>query len=285
MPDLEIRELRYLRAVAEDLNITRAAKRLGIAQPPLSRAMRQLERRLGVVLFDRTQQRLVLTTAGEVLVKEAAIVLAALDSAVRRTRAGQSRRLLVAVYPGVATELLRQIREEFRAELDAPEVQVVMSRFGEQADMVRDGRADLAIAACVNSHGLDTEVLRTESRVAALAVGHQLAGREPLRMADLAAEPAPRWRDSTHEPDSWPGSPGRPVAGPVVQDTAQLLEMVALGQAVALIPASVAGRNVRPDVVYRPVLDALPYQTFILWQSGRRSGWITKFVHAALAQH
>ncbi len=89
MPEPEIRELRYFRAVAEDLNITRAAERLGIAQPPLSRAMRQLERRLGVDLFDRTEARLSLTEAGETLVKEAAVVLDALDSAVRRTqRAG-----------------------------------------------------------------------------------------------------------------------------------------------------------------------------------------------------
>ncbi|TDO29823.1 regulatory helix-turn-helix LysR family protein [Kribbella sp. VKM Ac-2527] len=87
MPEPEIRELRYFRAVAEDLNITRAAERLGIAQPPLSRAMRQLERRLGVDLFDRSDARLSLTEAGETLVKEAAVVLDALESAVRRTQA------------------------------------------------------------------------------------------------------------------------------------------------------------------------------------------------------
>ena len=70
MPEPEIRELRYFRAVAEDLNITRAAERLGIAQPPLSRAMRQLEHRLGVDLFDRSGPRLALTAAGETLFKE-----------------------------------------------------------------------------------------------------------------------------------------------------------------------------------------------------------------------
>src|SRR5688500_6350775 len=73
----ELRELRYFRAVAEDLNITRAAERLGIAQPPLSRAIRQLERRLGVDLFDRTGHRLALTQAGEVLLKEAIAILGA----------------------------------------------------------------------------------------------------------------------------------------------------------------------------------------------------------------
>ncbi|XVQ15938.1 LysR substrate-binding domain-containing protein [Spirillospora sp. CA-255316] len=78
------------------------------------------------------------------------------------------------------------------------------------------------------------------------------------------------------------GNPDRPVDGPVVRDTAQLLEVVALGQAVALVPASLAARNVRPDVAYRPVRDAAPYKTLVLWPEGSRSPWITWFVKAAL---
>jgi DNA-binding transcriptional LysR family regulator len=285
MPKPEIRELRYFCAVAEDLNITRAAERLGIAQPPLSRAMRQLERRLGVALFDRTERRLALTQAGEILVREAAVVLRALDSAVRRTqRAGlPGRRLVVTAKPGVATELLRWICEQFCAEPDAPEIHVVLSGFGEQADMVRDGRADVAIAACFDGHGIDTELLTTEPRVAALASGHKLAGRDVLSTTDLIAEPAPQWSDPTAvDPNYWLGNPDRPTDGPVVRDSAQLLEVVALGQAVALVPASLAARNIRPDVTYRPMSDAAPYQTMVLWPAGSRSPWITRFVQTAL---
>ncbi|GAA3867555.1 LysR family transcriptional regulator [Saccharothrix violaceirubra] len=268
---MEIRELRYFRAVAEDLNVTRAAKRLGIAQPPLSRALRQLERRLGVALFERTGHRLTLTRAGETLVTEATAVLDALDAAVRRTRrAGlPADGLVVAVHPGVATELVHRVRERFRGEPDVPTIRVAPGGLGEQADMVRDGRADVAIAACVDDRGLDTEPLRTEPRVAALASGHRLAGRDVLTNADLAAEPTPRWRD-------------RPGDGPVVRDGAELLEVVALGQAVALVPVSVATRNVRPDVTYRPVADAAPYRTFLLWPAGSRSPRIARFVRAAL---
>jgi DNA-binding transcriptional LysR family regulator len=285
MPEPEIRELRYFCAVAEDLNITRAAERLGIAQPPLSRAMRQLERRLGVDLFDRTGQRLALTQAGEILLKEAAVVLGALDAAVRRTQhAGlPGRGLVVTAKPGVATRLLLRVCERFRADPDAPEIRVVLSGFGEQADMVRDGRADLAIAACVDGHDLDIELLTTEPRVAALAVGHELAGREVLSTADLLAEPAPRWGDSrVVDRDYWLGNPDRPADGPVVRDSAQLLDVVALGQAVALVPASLAALNVRPDVTYRPVLDAAPYETLVLWPAGSRSPWIARFVQTAL---
>ncbi|RSM67790.1 LysR family transcriptional regulator [Kibdelosporangium aridum] len=271
----EIRELRYFCAVADDLNITRAAERLGIAQPPLSRAIRQLERRLGVVLFDRSGPRLTLTEAGEVFRKEAAVVLSALESAVRRTR---QRELVVTAKPGVATRLLRRICA------DVPDIRVVVSGFGEQAEMVRDGRADVAIAACVDGHGLEIEPLATEPRVAALAAGHDLAKREVLSTADLIAEPAPRWSDPrVVDRDYWLGNPARPADGPVVQDSAQLLEVVALGQAVALVPASLAALNVRPDVAYRPVTDATPYRTSILWQAGNRSSRIARFVQAALA--
>ncbi|HEX2313120.1 MAG TPA: LysR family transcriptional regulator [Thermomonospora sp.] len=285
MPEPEVRELRYFRAVAEELNLTRAAGRLGIAQPPLSRAMRRLERRLGVALFDRTDRRLTLTEAGEVLAEEAAAVLDALDRAVRRTRqaALPGRGLVVTAKPGVATGLLHTVCERFRAEPDAPELQVVVSGFGEQADMVRDGRADVAIAACFDGHGLDTELLATEPRVAALSPGHRLAERDVLTTADLVSEPAPRWGDPTVvDNDYWLGNPARPTGGPVVRDTAQLLEVVALGQAVALVPSSLAARNVRPDVTYRPVPDAAPYRTLALWQAGSRSPWIARFVQTAL---
>jgi len=196
MPEPEIRELRYFRAVAEDLNITRAAERLGISQPPLSRVMRQLEHRLGVDLFNRSGPRLALTDAGETLLKESGPVLDALDSAVRRTqRAGlPPQGLVVTAKPGVATELLHHLVAELRRSDELPGVQVVVSGFGEQADMVRDGRADVALVSRpFDDRGLEVELLYTEPRVAALPAGHELAAREVLESADLTGIPAPRW--------------------------------------------------------------------------------------------
>jgi LysR family transcriptional regulator, benzoate and cis,cis-muconate-responsive activator of ben and cat genes len=284
MPEPEIRELRYFRAVAEDLNITRAAERLGIAQPPLSRAMRQLEHRLGVDLFDRSGPRLGLTEAGETLLKESGPVLDALDSAVRRTqRAGQSSGgLVVTAKPGVATEVLHRIVTELQGEL--PGVQVVVSGFGEQADMVRDGRADVALVSRpFDDHGQETELLYTEPRVAALPARHELAAREVLAADDLAGIPAPRWnRANVAERNYWSARPDDPVDGPIVQDSSQLLEVVAFGQAVALVPQSMAERNIRPDVVYRPVTDVEPYQMLVVWPAGSRSAALAKFVEVAV---
>ncbi|MET9311073.1 LysR family transcriptional regulator [Kribbella sp. NPDC003505] len=284
MPEPEIRELRYFRAVAEDLNITRAAERLGLAQPPLSRAMRQLEHRLGVDLFDRSGQRLALTAAGETLLKESGPVLDALDSAVRRTqRAGQTtKRLVVTAKPGVATELLHRIVTELRD--DFPGVEVVVSGFGEQADMVRDGRADVALVSRpFDDLGLEREELYEEPRVAALPVTHELAGRDVLAADDLAGIPAPRWsRADVAQRNYWSARPDDAVDGPVVQDSAQLLEVVAFGQAVALVPRSMAERNIRPDVVYRPVTDVEPYRMYVVWPAGSRSAELARFVEAAV---
>lgn len=284
MPEPEIRELRYFRAVAEDLNITRAAERLGIAQPPLSRAMRQLEHRLGVELFDRSGQRLALTTAGETLFKESGPVLDALDFAVRRTqRAGlPSRELVVTAKPGVATELLHRIVTELSDEL--PGVHVVVSGFGEQADMIRDGRADVALVSRpFDDRGLEAEELYTEPRVAALPAGHDLAAREVLAADDLAGIPAPRWnRANVAERNYWSARPDDPVDGPIVQDSSQLLEVVAFGQAIALVPRSMAERNIRPDVVYRPVTGAEPYMMLVVWPAGSRSVEVARFVEAAI---
>ncbi|ADB30362.1 transcriptional regulator, LysR family [Kribbella flavida DSM 17836] len=286
MPEPEIRELRYFRAVAEDLNITRAAERLGIAQPPLSRAIRQLEHRLGVGLFDRSGPRLVLTDAGETLLKESGQVLDALDAAVRRTqRAGlSSQELIVTAKPGVATELLHRVVAELRAGEDLPGIRVVVSGFGQQADMVRDGRADVALVSRpFEDRGLDTELLYAEPRVAALPATHELAGRDQLEPDDLAGIPAPRWdRARATDRNYWSARPEDAVDGPIVQDTAQLLEVVAFGQAVALVPKSLADRNLRPDIVYRPVPAAEPYRMLVVWPAGSRSVQTARFVEAAI---
>ncbi|MEU5263447.1 LysR family transcriptional regulator [Amycolatopsis sp. NPDC021455] len=283
MDDVEVRELRYFRAVAEELNFSRAAERLGMAQPPLSRAIRLLERRLGVQLFERTSRHVSLTPAGNVLFAESAKALDAVTAAVRRTRRAAQRTpaLVVTAKPGVATDLLRRI-----ADAHPDPVEIRVSGFGEQAEMVRDGRADVAVVGCPGTHhGLDVEVLFSEPRVAALAPGHELAARSALTCADFAGRPTPCWPlSSAADRAYWSGQDvtGGPVTpGPVVYDSAQLLETVALGQAVALLPASFAELGSRDDVVYRPVVDASPYSLALAWAAGARDVRIARFVRTA----
>lgn len=264
---MEVRELTYFRAVAEELNFSRAATRLGIAQPPLSRAISQLERRLGVRLFDRDTRQVTLTAAGSVLLAESAHVLDAVAAATHRTqRAGGS--LVVTAKPGIASTLLREIVAAYEGA-----VEVLVSGFGEQVGLVRTGRADVALIGSPNrrpDHGLDFVELTSERQVVALPVGHALAPREALTVADLAGYPTPRRRGA--EPDD----------GPEVTDHAQLLEVVALGQAVALVPAWFAEQNQRPDLTYRPVSDAAPYLISAIWPAGSRDKELAEFVRTAV---
>ena len=262
---MEIRELTYFRAVAEELNFSRAAERLGIAQPPLSRAISRLERRLGVTLFDRDTRRVSLTTAGEVLLVEAAHVLDAVTAATHRTqRAGGN--LVATAKPGIASTLLRKVVAAY----DGP-VEVLVSGFGEQTDLVRTGRADVALIGSPRKDidaGLDFAELTTEPQLAALPAGHALAARTTLATADLAGHPVPRRRRAEGD-------------GPEISDHAQLLEVVALGQAVALVPASFAELNQRNDLAYRPVSDAPPYTIFVTWPAGSHDRRVAAFVRTA----
>nr|MBA2449527.1 LysR family transcriptional regulator [Chloroflexota bacterium] len=180
MNDLEVRELRYFVAVADELNFSRAAERLGMAQPPLSRAIRQLERRLGVQLFERTTHRVTLTAAGLTLLDEARSALDAMSAAGRRTRraASAAPTLVVTAKPGLAAGLLRRIVDSYTALPGTPQIEIAVSGYRQQADMVRDGRADVALLSSpYDERGLDTEPLITGARVAALPVGHELARR------------------------------------------------------------------------------------------------------------
>ncbi|GAA0593949.1 hypothetical protein GCM10010174_06280 [Kutzneria viridogrisea] len=144
---LETRELRYFVTVAEELHFGRAAERLGMAQPPLSRAIQQLERRLGVPLLERNRRGVTLTRAGEVLLHEGRATLDAATAAARRTRraASPGNRLVLAVKSGADHELLRKLLDAHAAEPDAAEVEVLLCGIGEQERLLRDGRADAAL--------------------------------------------------------------------------------------------------------------------------------------------
>ncbi|MBP2324549.1 DNA-binding transcriptional LysR family regulator [Kibdelosporangium banguiense] len=271
MDGLETRELKYFVAIAEELHFGRAAERLGIAQPPLSRAIKQLEQRLGVMLIERTSRHNTLTPAGEVLLHEARKALEAVAAAARRTqRAGHEQPRLVLVMKAASDGgILQDILDTYAAEPDSIPVQLRVCGVGGQAAVLRDGRADVALLHLPwdDISGFDTEELLVEGAVAVLPAWHRLAGRTSLCMADLEGETLPRW-------------PGKPGTGPEVEDSGQLMQLIAVGQAVAVLPSS-AWQHLRRDLVAVPVLDGPITTVLIAWPERSRSRAVAAFVRVA----
>jgi len=301
MNDVEVRELRYFIAVAEELNFTRAAERLGLAQPPLSVAIAKLERKLGVTLLERTSRRVALTPAGAVLLEQGRIAVEGLGAAIERARRRGTGvdRLIVAVKAGGGTDLLAKIVPRCAQDPQLPEVHIVFAHRGGPAAVLRSGAADVAILRTPSDlRGLDTEVLLAEPRVAVLPAGHRLAGRRRLRRADLAGEPMPRWADHVDGATAayWTGSDTPPAPspaqappraaerpeGPEISDMNQLLDRVALGQAVAYVPISVACRHNCAELVFVPVSDLSPSEVVAAWPDTSRSRVVASFVQAAV---
>ncbi|WP_033826151.1 LysR family transcriptional regulator [Kitasatospora sp. MBT63] len=279
---METRELRYFVTVAEELHFGRAAQRLGIAQPPLSRAVQQLERRLGAALLDRTSRTVTLTEAGAVLLAEGRAALDAVAAAERRTRRAAASTtgrpaLVLVTKAGASNELLAKLLAAYAAEPGAVPVDVILSGPAEQARLLREGRADVALLhrPFDPTDGFDTEELGTEGQIAVLPAGHPLTARAEVRLADLAALPGlplPRWPD----PDG--GYP--PGPGPKVRDHAQLLQLVALGRACALSPES-CRTNLHDGLAAVPVTDAPPVTTVIAWPPHSRSRAVADLVRTA----
>jgi DNA-binding transcriptional LysR family regulator len=301
MNELETRQLRYFVAVAEELHFGRAAERLGMAQPPLSRAVRELEHQLGVQLLKRTTRQVTLTPAGEVLLRDARTALDAVSAAGRRAQhAGQRMPTLrLALKADIDGGLLPQILDAYAQDKAALPVTLVLGRFGEQAQAVRDGRADAALLLSpVDGRGLDSEPLTTEPFLVAMAADDPLAARTSLRLADLAgwrlpdgspADQGPaasRHRFSgarTRQPS--PAENEAPASGMAqdASDLPQIFKLVELGSIVCYFPASLTRRYPRPEIAYKPVEDLAPATLSVAWLQHSRSTAVAAFVRAATA--
>ena len=281
MERVETRELEYFVAVAEELHVGRAAARLGMTQPPLSRALQQLERRLGVPLLERSSRGVALTDAGVVLLREGRAALDAVAAAERRTRrAGVVEgppRLVLVTKAGASVELLAKLLDAFAAEPEAVAVEVLLCGPGEQEQLLRDGRADVALLhrPFDSTSGLDSEDLGTETQVAVLPAGHELSTRTTLRLADLDGLPdlpPPRW---PHRDGSYSDGPG-----PQVLNHEQLYQLVALGRTRAVLPASVQVQ-LRSGHAVVPLVDAPAVTTVIAWPPQSTSRALAALVRTA----
>lgn len=192
MEGLELRHLRYFLAVAEELHFSRAAQRLGIAQPPLSQQIRRLERRLDVRLFDRSNRRVALTAAGEAFLPEVRRILSSTAEATeiaRKAARGESGTVTVAFAASVMFRTLPSIIRRFRARY--PEVRVELRELptGLQLAGLASGQIDVGfLREPPEEPSVTSETVMTEPLVIAVATSHPLAAGETIRVSDLVDE-------------------------------------------------------------------------------------------------
>ncbi|MGW3469995.1 LysR family transcriptional regulator [Saccharopolyspora sp. NPDC000995] len=190
---MELRHLRYFTVMAEELHFGRAAARLHMAQPPLSQRIRDLERELGVQLFDRGRRQVQLTEAGALLLEHSRRVLESAESAeeaMRRLRPGENSVVRVGIPPDTMPATLRTLLHEFAEQ--APDVLVDLHELttDEQLAALREGSLDAAVVRhpCDIS-GLESSPVARRELGVLLPADHRLAGPGPVRLRDLNGQP------------------------------------------------------------------------------------------------
>ena len=263
----ELRHLRYFVAVAEELHFGRAAKRLGIAQPPLSQQIRQLEERLGVSLFSRTSRQVALTPAGQALLRGARRALAEVGlaaAAARRAATGETDTLRVAYTDSAALSVLPRAIRRFRSALPSVHLDLVEGSTAAQIDAVARELADLALVrGPVKQPALRTEVVLREPFLVALPSQHPLSQLDSVELGVIGAEPmvlfprhlAPDFHDTISAMCRAAGF--TPLVAYEGAEYQTILSLVAAGLGVSLVPRSVANLR-RRGVVYRAIPDAPP---------------------------
>lgn len=189
---MELRHLRYFVTLAEELNFTRAAKRLNMAQPPLSQQIQQLERELGVLLFKRTNRRVELTYAGQVFQVEVRSALEQVERAVRAVRRADGRdcgHLTVGAGVMPIQSVLTKVVPLFRKEFASVHFRLRELVPQAQSHMLRDGSIDVGfVIPPFDQAGLSSELVLTDGIVAWLPNHHPLTKKHSLELSDLENE-------------------------------------------------------------------------------------------------
>jgi DNA-binding transcriptional LysR family regulator len=287
----ELRHLRYFLVVAEELNFSRAATRLHMAQPPLSVAIRQLERELGTDLFVRTSREVRLTEAGRALLDGARRTLTEADRAVdaaKRAGAGELGQLRVGFSWSARFETLPAVGRAFR--VGHPDVELLSQEVwnAQMIPALHAGTLDIAVALCAEpGAGVATEVIRNERVIAVISASHPLAAEGTLEVSALADEAfmlfprelAPRLYDALIAVCRRAGF--EPRIRPESFHTGSDLNMLADASVAALAPESVAGALPDGAVAVAVSDPTETLETRLVWRADDPSPIVEQFRSAA----
>jgi DNA-binding transcriptional LysR family regulator len=290
MISASLRHLRALLTVADELHVGRAAERLGVTQPALSRQIAAMEKDLGVPIFSRTGRRFALTPAGEIVVAGARDVLRRADEVVRdarRAHAGELGSLRLGFVQSATYEALPRLVSAFRAAYPDVAVRARAMTTVEQSEALRLGHLDVGLLRpVVPLPGLSRKVISRDPLVVALPPDHRLACLDRVALAALADEP---FLFFTREsgPIVYDMIVGFCLAAgfsPRIVQEAQIPAipaLVAAGLGISLI-ISPAPPHDPGHVVYRPIQDDLPpWDMALAWSASNSSPTLTRFLAVA----
>lgn len=283
--DLDLRLVRYFTAVARHRHFGRAAADLVIAQPSLSRQIRRLEQQLGARLLDRTPQGTRLTEAGEIFLPRAKALLRSAAQAAAATRAAaQPSRIIIGYTANLV--ITPAVRELHHRHPDA-DVHTVLLAWNEPREALLDHRVDAAVARLPIETGLlHVTILYDEPRVLLVPHDHRLAGKESVTVDDIAGEPMPRLPDAAWNA-FWridPRPDGSPAPdGPPVEALEDKLELIAAGQAVAVVSAGLGADSLHPDLTTVPLRGVEPSHVVLATRADDHSRLVAAFRKCAHA--
>jgi DNA-binding transcriptional LysR family regulator len=283
---MELRHLRYFEAVAEEKHFGRAAKRLRIAQPPLSRQIQDLEVELGFELFDRSHRRVELTSPGTVFLSHVRRTFEALDLAVheaRRASRGEVGRVVVGYISSLAYSGIIELIRAFHAHL--PSVEVTLREMSPQAqiDALKAGRIDVGfVRGPLDDASLASECVRREPLLVALPAENPLVRRKRIALSQLAREPFvlfPRERSPSFFDDIMALCRKSGFSPRIVQEAPHLdiVSLVAAGFGVSILPESI--RTIRRrGFVLRPIVGSPSTNLLIAWRADDRAPALAEFL-------
>lgn len=287
---MELRHLRYFAAVAGELNFTRAAQKLHVAQPALSRQIRQLEDELGVLLLERTRHGVQLTEPGRAFLAEALALLQQSEQAIRVARKSNkpdNAQLNLGYIWGLFHSLVPPVLERFRRR--SPETAVHLFDLAPlaQASAILEGRLDagfIGFAHEANSAGLAKRKIGSCTFVAALPRTHPAARKSIVPLASLAddfflgisAEVFPG--ASRHVADACTRAGFRPKFLQMVERGYTILGLVAGNCGVALLPESLKGLP-HPGIVFRSLADPPTADLYLAWRAKSAPAVIEEFLN------
>ncbi len=287
LTDLDLRLVRYFTVVAQHENFGRAAAALHLAQPSLSRQVQRLEDQLGVRLLDRTPHGSSLTEAGQVFLPQAQALLRSARQATVSTRAAAPPGSITIGYVSefIITPAVRDLRRKY----PEAKVRTLHLDWDNAHTALPEHRVDAIVARMpfrFPAERMRVTVLYDEPRVLVVPDFHRLAGKESVTVDDFADEPLARFPGArTAWSAFWrlePRADGRQAPlGPVVETFEDKLEVVASGQALAVLPAGYQHGGLRPDLVTIPIEGVEPCRVVVVTRAGERNRLVAAFRESA----